>query len=674
MGLVLAGSILACCFLPLEAWGQIAPIDTVRQLRDVNVKARRVTTPVRTMADGTRRWSLSSMHELPQILGNTDVLHMAEMLPGVQTTSEYDSGIHIWGCDNAHNEVSIDGTVLYGVQHLFGLFSVFNGAHFEALTFAPTASLASNGNHLGGLLRMESFQQVPTHATGEVSVGPISSQATWRLPLGVHTALFASVRESYLNLFYSRLLEFDDEQLRYSFGDYNLTLLHVPSERDRLRFHFYAGHDHAGFDAKFYQAKTKLTWGNIMASVDYRHVFGEYTTWKQSISLSHFSNCLRLNQQELELELPSNVLDIGYHSQLEWQRWRFGIDASFQRLRPQSPTLNGTFHNDEEAVALQQVQQVNVHAAYSLPLTNRLLLTPAWKSVLFADDNHQLHHLPAPSLTVEWESPMMGIWNLHYAWQQQPLFQTGMTSLGLPVEFWFAAGKYSSPQYAHHISLSHKLITGDWELSTSLYYKRLFNQVEYVGNIFDFINTNYRLEHSLLRGEGENYGINVMLARRTGPVTGWVSYSYGRSTRWFDNSLYSGRYPSNHERPHELNAVLNCHFSKHWSVGGTFVYSSGTPFTPLEYIYLINHTLLVQQGRHNSGRLNAYRRLDLSVNYDFKHTERYEYGLNFSLYNALGLTNELYYRLRVYDNAFSYRSKSFIIDRLPSVSFYYKWK
>ena len=226
-----------------------AASDSTRQLRSVEVAVQRYTSPLRLRADGTRTWQLSALQGMPKIMGNTDPLHVAELLPGVQTSSEFDAGLHILGCDNAHNEVSLDGTPLYGVQHLLGFFSVFNAAHFQTMTYAPAASLESSSNRLGGLLRMNTMDAVPERTTGEIAVGPMSSQATLRLPIGRRTLLVASAREAYMNLLYSRWMKYDDEQLRYSFGDYNLTLLHQATSRDRLCFNFYGGHDSLGCSA-----------------------------------------------------------------------------------------------------------------------------------------------------------------------------------------------------------------------------------------------------------------------------------------------------------------------------------------------------------------------------------------------------------------------------------------
>ena len=678
MRLALTSSILFIAILPCRVFAEAseAASDSTRQLRSVTVSAQRYTSPLRSRADGTRTWQLSALHDMPKVLGNTDPLHVAELLPGVQTSSEFDAGLHIQGCDNAHNEVSLDGTPLYGVQHLLGFFSVFNAAHFQTMTYAPTASLESSSNRLGGLLRMNTTDTIPSRTTGEVAIGPMSSQATLRLPIGRRTLLVASAREAYMNLLYSRWMKFDDEQLRYNFGDYNLTLLHQATSRDRLRFNFYGGHDLARYDVGLYQADARVRWGNQLLSLDHQHVFRSDADLQHALSYSRYGNDFGIQQQDIHFRLPSHIADLSYRGLLRWGAWCAGVTASLLSIQPQSPELQRESHASYERAPLQRVQQYTLHGEYAWTLPHGFTLRPTLKGTLYIDDRHQAHWLPSPSLTAEWHTSRAGTFNIHYAWQHQPLFQTGITNMGLPVEFWLAAGRYGNPQEAQHLSLSHEIIfgRGRWSFATNIYYKYLQRQIEYGGNFLDFLYTNYDLSHALLHGDGYNYGASITLMRRTGSVTGWVSYTYSRSMRRFTDARYPGIYPSNHDRPHEVNAVVSWRINNHWSVSGTYVFCSGTPFTAPDYLFLVNHALLVQNGERNAHRMKPYQRLDLSANYDIRRTTRFEHGINLSIYNATMANNELYYRLRIHEGTFAYRAKGTILTILPSINYYIRWK
>ena len=144
--------------------------------------------------------------------------------------------------------------------------------------------------------------------------------------------------------------------------------------------------------------------------------------------------------------------------------------------------------------------------------------------------------------------------------------------------------------------------------------------------------------------------------------------------RRFTDARYPGTYPSNHDRPHEVNAVVSWRINNHWNVAATYVFCSGTPFTAPEYLFMVNHTLLVQNGQRNAHRLKPYQRLDLSVNYDIRRTARFEHGINLSIYNATVSDNQLFYQLEVKDGHFAYKPKGFFVNVLPSINYYIKWK
>ena len=105
-------------------------------LNDVDVTAKRVTSPLKGKTSETMILDMGMMHDLPKILGNADPMRFTQMLAGVQTCSEYDSGLRIQGCDNAHNYVSVSDVPLYNVSHLLGFFSIFNPSHFSDMHFS----------------------------------------------------------------------------------------------------------------------------------------------------------------------------------------------------------------------------------------------------------------------------------------------------------------------------------------------------------------------------------------------------------------------------------------------------------------------------------------------------------------------------------------------------------
>lgn len=178
--------------------------------------------------------------------------------------------------------------------------------------------------------------------------------------------------------------------------------------------------------------------------------------------------------------------------------------------------------------------------------------------------------------------------------------------------------------------------------------------MEYADNVLNLFTEQYSLADALLQGHGMNYGLGLQLIRRLGSVTGWMSYSWGRSLRKFCIDGVSSRYPSNYERCHEANLMLSYQPQPRLSLSLTGLIASGNPFTTPEGFYLVNGYVVSQYGRHNGCRLPIYWRFDAAIDYQLRSRKRLQLSLNFSLYNVFGTNNTVFYRLRFRDESFAY--------------------
>lgn len=158
-------------------------------LDSVVVSARRHTAALKQSMPGSYNWNMQQLDFLPKIMGNADPVHYAQMLPGIQTNSEYRSGINIDGCDNSHNAVTLSGVPVYNVGHLLGFFSIFNGPHFKSMNIRRAATNGAYPNRIGGTLDMVPFQDKADSVEGEFSVGLISSQSTMGVCQNSHPLL-----------------------------------------------------------------------------------------------------------------------------------------------------------------------------------------------------------------------------------------------------------------------------------------------------------------------------------------------------------------------------------------------------------------------------------------------------------------------------------------------------
>lgn len=648
------------------------------QLQDVEVKGKRLRSHLKALDDASIV-DMSLMDYMPRILGNADPIHYAQLLPGVQTNSEYDAGLHVQGCDNSHNYVSLDGVPIYNATHLLGFFSIFNASHFSEMSLTKSSTSASFPNRLGGSVDMltptwicdeDSLQANGKH--GEIAVGPMSSQGTVKLPIGKRSMLMVSARAAYLNLLYSKWLEMDGDHVNYDFADYNATYITQLDDANVIKAEAYWGYDNLKIGQADQGMQTKIKWNNTMAAL---HWYSRHSKWQteQSVYFTRYANRVRLNETSIDVGVRSYIYDLGYKGRLKFGRWDCGADVIRHELMPQDITTGGTINANVAPTKKQRTVEASAYMKYLQPLSQRLALETGLRFTYYY--NKDRFASLDPNIKLRWDASQVSQFSLNLGVHHQYLYQTGFSSMGLPTEFWLSSSNEFRPQYAYNASLQGNFWLKDREyrLTTELYFKKLEYQVENSGNIFDILYSSYSLEGALMKGKGYNYGANIMLEKRRGKLTGWVSYSFGRAKRRFDGDRYSGWYSASHERIHELNAVATYKIGKRMELGATYVLASGVPFTRIKYAYMVSNNIVSEYGPYNGDRIKPYMRLDLSMNYDFKNSGDKRSGINFSLYNATMYNNILSYRIKVYKGQVRYATFSFLMPILPSISYYYKF-
>lgn len=655
-------------------------------LQAVEIRGKRLRSQLREI-EGTSIISMSLMDEMPHILGNADPLHYAQLLPGVQTNSEYDAGLHIQGCDNSHNYVSLGGAPVYNAAHLLGFFSIFNAGHFSEMSLQKSPVSASFPNRLGGRVDMltptwlaaeDSLSVGAVH--GELSVGPMSSQGTLRLPIGKRSLLLLSARAAYLNLLYSKWLEVDGDEVKYDFSDYNLSYITQLDDANVLKIEGYWGYDKMKIGQASHGLQGKLKWNNTMAALHWysRSKHGENErrkNWQmeQMVYYSRYANRLNLNEYSFQVGMRSFIFDLGYKGNFSWGRWRMGAEVVRHQLLPQDIGITGNLANYQTDAHHQLATEASVYLQYCQPLGEKLLMEMGAR--VSGYHCQKSFYRVMPHLKFNYDLSPSAKLNLNLGIRNQYLFQTGFSSAGLPTEFWFAADKNHRPQYAYHAALQGEFwfAEKEYRLSVETYYKWLMNQIENNSNMFDILFSSYSFDGSLLHGKGYNYGLNLLLEKRRGKLTGWLSGSLGRAMRKFDGEQYQEWYPAGHERIYELNAVATYRINRRVSLGSTYVLASGTPYTKVNYAYLMSGNLVTEYGPHNGDRVKPYMRLDLSVSYDFATKGKVRSGINFSLYNVTMHGNDLFYRIKVYDNHVRYNAFKFLMAIMPSINYYCKF-
>lgn len=664
-------------FLYVSAQEYDVKCDTLqRKLKELTVTGSFSRVAKLFAEQGRAEWNMALMDDLPKILGNADPMHYLQTLPGVQTNNEYDSGLHIQGCDNSHNLVCIDAVPVYNASHMLGLFSVFNPTHYSRMILHKTASNATFPNRLGGLVSLCPHNNLLDSMSGDLQVGLISSQGTIRLPLGGNSALTVSARSSYLNWLYGYALKADESQLGYTFGDVNASWLYQPDADNRFRVDAYWGGDHARMQERDYQADIRLKWGNAMASIRWEHRFDDRQQMAHTIYYTTYHSRLQLDQL-MGFTLPSSISDAGYRGKFQRSWLNAGIDAAWHHLCQLSPKTN---ERDRQFLTRRlpssDTQELSAWADMKIPMSSTLSLSAGLRTTVFMYP-HVRHYTSAdPSISLCYNDGSWR-WDITASNRHQYLFQSSFSAIGLPTESWSAADSTHRPQSCVNLYASVGKRVTEWGItfSAEVYYKRLRHQLEYQGTALDFLSFDESGNGLLYSERGSNYGINLTVMKTVGRLSGWVSYNIGRAMRHYDEEdAGEGWFPASHERIYELNVVAIYKVGRRWCLGTHYTMASGTPITMPEHLYLYGGYPVSSFSSHNAHRLKGYSRLDLSANYRLSSLRGKEHGINVSLYNALGRQNELFYSWHVSrTGSFAYRPVSFLIKVMPSISYYAKF-
>lgn len=666
--------LIALCAATLAASAQEDSVMRSVTLNGVEVRAFRYSSKLRNSADGRSTLDMSLLRSLPQILGSSDPIHYSQMLPEIQTNGEYRGGINIQGCENSHSMVSIGSIPVYYPSHLLGFFSTFNTSHYDKCSISKFTD-AKMANILGGELAMELPSADADSLCGEVSLGMISSQATVNVPLGRNTTARVSARKTYINMLYGRWLSSDETNIDYSFYDVNLTLNHRLNRRSSLTLDYYGGQDNGIFKQGSYTARLHSKWGNQLVGLHHNCVAGNGLSMFNKLYFTTYRNKFWLNMQESQYKLPSRIMDVGFKHRTAYKRWTFGVEAVYHHIEPQKLETTGTLVANSGYEPSEKSMELSAYVICRQPLLAGACLEAGLRGSLYKAQSVQVLTRVDPSLKFCYEHGGFDFF-AGYALKHQFLFQTGFSDAGLPTEFWLSASDAFKAQYAHSLSIgaSYYIFSRRYKASASVFYKQLHHQMEFVGSIFDLVNSAYRMEDHLKQGSGRNYGFSLMLNKCSGRLTGWVNYTYTHARRKFHFNGRNYTYPASHERPHELDAVVTYGIGRHWDAGSTLVCASGTPFTAADYLYLVNGNVIAHFKEHNSNRLKPYCRWDVSVSYKWKPRFARECGFNLSVYNLTARNNQLFYYISTHsDGSFAYKPKSFVAGILPSLSFYCKF-
>ena len=641
---------------------------------------------------GSLEVPLRQIQATPALLGEADVLKSLQLLPGIQSGMQGFTGLHVRGGGPEENLVMLDGVPIYGINHLLGLFSVFQPEAVKDITLFKGAFPARYGGRISSVVDVRTREGNMKETTGSFTVGTTSERFHIEGPI-VKDRLSYSVsaralHSLLLSPFLTLAMKNSEEKGNSFYYDFNARLSWIASERDRVYLILYHGNDHLRIDGQYEynregmeQEQTILsgTWGNTVAALRWNHLSGNRLHVSTTASFNRYGTGLTLNNdhrligetiqsQRFDLRYDAGIRDLGIRTDFDWtpspaHLVKFGAGWTHHLYRP-------------AVMDVTEMTDGNVQKEYRLVDNDRY---PGMESFLYAEDNLSLgEHLSLnPGIHLAWFrtqgrnylslQPRMSVryapgggWSVKagYARMAQYVHQLTASTLTLPLDLWVPITAeippVTSDQYT--VGLYWDGLPG-WEFSIEGYLKQMDHLLAYRDGSLLILNSN-RWEEQIAIGSGSAKGIEFYAAKTRGKTTGSLSYTLAKSTRIFpDGSVNLGReFPDKYDRRHTVNLFVSHRFSEKIDLSAHWTFATGgTASLPLrrteipdyssfssrrgDYVYRTATTTADYAKGRNNYRLPPTHRLNLSLNLHRRTRRGNEALWTFTLYNAYNAMN-----------------------------------
>jgi hypothetical protein len=226
-----------------------------------------------------------------------------------------------------------------------------------------------------------------------------------------------------------------------------------------------------------------------------------------------------------------------------------------------------------------------------------------------------------------------------YTRNTQNLHLVSNSTSSTPTDIWIASSKNVKPEIGDLVSVGYfgNINKNQFQFSAEAYYKWMQNQVDLKNGAE--IRANELIEGELLFGQGRAYGLELLLKKKYGKLSGWAGYTYSRTERKIDGINNGNWYPARQDITHDFSLVGIYDINKKWSISATWVFNTGNAVTFPSGKYMLDGKIQFYYTERNGYRMPDYHRLDLGATWTIKKIKQFESSLNFSIYNAYGHKN-----------------------------------
>ena len=636
-----------------------------RQLEEVVVSGKRNSNQNILRAPvGVQRLNMEDIKNIPVLFGEKDVLKTIQLLPGIKSAGDGRSGFYVRGGGADQNLILLDEATVYNASHLLGFFSIFNSDAIKDIAVYKGGMPASYGGRLASVEDIKMKDGNNQHLGVSGGIGLIASRLNVEGPIDKGKGSFiVSARRTYADAFTGLASDTNVKGSKLYFYDINLKGNYKLGTKNRIFLSGYFGKD-------FLHLKNAdgIDWANTTGTFRWNHIFNEKLFSNTSFIYSNYNYNTEFVNGASGIRVSSAITDYHVKEDINYylnprSKFDFGFDLSYHITQPgQAVTTAASKYNNvtlqkkyslESALYASHEWTVSpkLKLNYGIRLTALSILGPG--DVFTYDDAGlpvtdtrygsgkfiKTYINPEPRIAASYQLNEKTSVKFALDRNVQNIHLLNNSTAASPTNVYLPTSNIVQPEVADQISAGYygNFPERGYEFSTEVYYKTMQKQVDYK-NGAELIGNN-NVESELLFGKGRGWGWENYIKKKSGRLTGWISYTYSRTERQIAG-INSGKwYPSAQDQTHSLSIVGIYQASRKWNLSATWVYNTGNAVTFPSGKYGVDGVPVYYYSGRNADRLPAYHRLDLGATVITRKTARTERSWTFSLYNAYGHDN-----------------------------------
>ena len=678
------------------------------------------TQQVRSIEMSVNRLETKAVRQLAAVGGEVDIIKSLQLLPGVTSVGEGANGFNVRGGAADENLVLLDEMTLYNASHLFGFFSVFNADAIKDMKLYKGGIPAEYGSRVSSVLDVRQKEGNANYTETSGGIGLISSRLLVEGPLWDKSSFMVAGRRSYGDLFLALSGDSTINSNKLYFYDLNTKLNFWLGAKDRIFISSYMGRDVFKFGDLF-----ASSWGNETVNLRWLHLFSDRVVSNLSYNFNDYDYLISILPAGLQFNWESKIrnhqfkYDVSYF-QSNKHHFKGGLSVNKYNFEP------GIIEPANSNSAITDFKMRNKYAYENAlylqdewKVTDRILIKAGvrWSSfyrmgtdtILVYEDDAPLNYNATvglyengtvvdslfygpndlvkgynglePRLSIRYQLDESNSIKASYQKINQYLQLITNASSPTPLDIWAPSGPFFKPLIGQQFALGyfHTSQNQMWEFTSEVYYKKLDNVIDYIDA--PDLEFNNHLENEILYGEGRAYGLELMLEKKLGKLTGWMAYTFARTETLIkgfgaeepgiNNGLW---YPNPQDKTHDISIVAFYKFSNKWSFSSNFVFATGIPTNyPVAKYQFEGLTVPHYNRSRNQNRLEDYHRLDFAATYKPRGNDSREWV--FSIYNAYNRKNasSLYFKESDDNPGQTEAVQLSIFPIIPSVSYNFKF-